>query len=59
MATAYIGWHTFLAQLIRGGENLVLAAEIAGHARLDTLRVYSQPTEADKQNAVRHLPVDR
>ena len=36
----------------------VLVAELA-HAHLDTLRVYSQPTEAGKLNALRHLPVDR
>jgi hypothetical protein len=32
---------------------------MAGHTRLDTLRVYSQPTEEDKQHALRHLTVDR
>ena len=48
-----------LTQLIRGGEDLVTIAEIAGHARLDTLRVYSQPTSDDKRNALRHLTVDR
>jgi integrase len=57
--TAHIGRHTFLTQLIRGGEDLVTIAEIAGHARLDTLRVYSQPTSDDKRNALRHLTVDR
>ncbi len=58
-ATAHVGRHTFINELIRGGEDLVLVAELAGHARLETLRLYSQPTEADKQNALRHLPVDR
>jgi site-specific recombinase XerD len=57
--TAHIGRHTFVTQLIRGGEDLVTVAELAGHARLDTLRVYSQPTDDDKQVALRHLTVDR
>jgi site-specific recombinase XerD len=58
-ATAHIGRHTFVNELIRGGEDLVIVAEIAGHARLETLRVYSQPTDDDKHNALRHLTVDR
>ncbi|WP_433382082.1 tyrosine-type recombinase/integrase [Streptosporangium sp. CA-115845] len=58
-ATAHIGRHTFVTQLIRGGEDLVTVAELAGHARLDTLRIYSQPTDDDKQAALRHLTVDR
>ncbi|MGH3222057.1 MAG: tyrosine-type recombinase/integrase, partial [Streptosporangiaceae bacterium] len=57
--TAHIGRHTFVTQLIRGGEDLVTVAEIAGHSRLDTLRIYSQPTDDDKHNALRHLTVDR
>jgi site-specific recombinase XerD len=58
-ATAHVGRHTFINELIRGGEDLVLVAELSGHARLETLRLHSRPTEADKQNALRHLPVDR
>jgi len=42
----------------KGVDPLPLPA-LAGHARLETLRRYSQPTEADKQNALRHLTVDR
>ncbi|WP_406314815.1 site-specific integrase [Streptosporangium sp. NBC_01639] len=57
--TAHVGRHTFVTQLIRGGEDLVTVAELAGHARLDTLRIYSQPTDDDKQAALRHLTVDR
>ncbi|MGI5290281.1 tyrosine-type recombinase/integrase [Nonomuraea polychroma] len=57
--TAHIGRHTFVTQLIRGGEDLVTVAELAGHARIDTLRVYSRPTDDDKQAALRHLIVDR
>jgi site-specific recombinase XerC/DNA-binding CsgD family transcriptional regulator len=57
--TAHVGRHTFVSQLVRGHEDLVLVAELAGHARLETLRIYSQPTDADKLNALRHLPDDR
>jgi site-specific recombinase XerC len=57
--TAHVGRHTFVNQLVRGHEDLVLVAELAGHARLETLRIYSQPTDADKLNALRHLPDDR
>ncbi len=57
--TAHIGRHTFVTALIRGGEDLVTVAEIAGHSRLDTLRVYSRPTDDDKHNALRHLTTDR
>ncbi|GAA3716590.1 hypothetical protein GCM10022224_097780 [Nonomuraea antimicrobica] len=38
---------------------LVTVAEMVGHARLDTLRIYSLPAEKDKQHAPRHLTVDR
>ncbi|MEV0399424.1 tyrosine-type recombinase/integrase [Actinoallomurus sp. NPDC050550] len=57
--TAHVGRHTFVTRLIRGGEDLITVAEIAGHARLETLKVYSQPTDEDKHNALRHLTVDR
>jgi hypothetical protein len=33
--------------------------ELAGQARLETLKVYSHPTDEDKQSALRHLTVDR
>jgi integrase/recombinase XerC len=46
--TAHIGRHTFVTQLIRGGEDPVTVAEMAGRSRLDTLRIYSQPTDDDE-----------
>ncbi|MEV0387714.1 hypothetical protein [Nonomuraea sp. NPDC050643] len=59
-APAQIRWlRAIVTQLIRGGEDLVIVAEMTGHTRLDTLRVYSQPTKEDKQHALRHLTVDR
>jgi integrase len=57
--TAHVGRHTFVTRSIRGGEDLVTVAELAGHARLETLKVYSHPTDEDKQSALRHLTVDR
>ena len=57
--TAHVGRHTFVTRLVRGGEDLVTVAELAGHARLETLKVYSQPTDEDKQSALCHLTVDR
>jgi hypothetical protein len=56
--TAHIGRHTFVTRLIRGGEDLVTVAELTGHVRLETLKVYSHPTD-DKRGALRHLTVDR
>ena len=57
--TAHVGRHTFFTTLIRGGVDLVTAAEIGGHARLDALRIYTQPTDDDKLAALDHLTVDR
>jgi hypothetical protein len=37
----------------------VTVAEIGGHARIDTLRIYTQPTDEDKFAALDHLTVDR
>jgi site-specific recombinase XerC len=34
--------------LIRGGTDLVVVAELLGHARLETVRAYTKPTEEDK-----------
>jgi hypothetical protein len=45
--------------LICGGEDLVTVAELASHAHLKALKVYSHPTDEDKQSALRHLTVDR
>ena len=39
--------------------NLVLVAELMGHARTETTRGYSLPTAADAQAAINSLPADR
>ena len=37
------------------GNDAFLVADLAGHARLATTRLYSLPTEADRQQAVESL----
>ena len=50
--------HTCLTAMVRGGHDLVVVAELAGHRRLETTRRYSLPSEADRQAAVDGLEVD-
>jgi integrase/recombinase XerC len=57
--TAHIGRHTFATILVRGGTDLVTVADLLGHARLDTVRTYTRPTDADRARALNLLPEDR
>ena len=57
--TAHVGRHTFATTLIRGGTDLVTVADMLGHARLDTVRTYTHPTDADLTKALTLLPQDR
>ncbi|MGH3845331.1 MAG: tyrosine-type recombinase/integrase [Pseudonocardiaceae bacterium] len=57
--TAHVGRHTFATTLIRGGTDLVVVADLLGHARLDTVRTYTRPTAADRIKALNLLPTDR
>jgi len=50
--------HTCLTHLVRAGNDIVLVAELAGHARLETTRRYSLPSDADRQAAMDALTVD-
>jgi len=50
--------HTCLTRLVRAGNDIVLVAELAGHARLETTRRYSLPSDADRQAAMDGLTVD-
>ncbi|MGK5558824.1 hypothetical protein ACSNOI_45210 [Actinomadura kijaniata] len=43
--------------MVRAGTDIVIVAEILGQT-LETTRRYSLPTQADKEQAVRHIPVD-
>jgi integrase/recombinase XerC len=44
--------HTFGAQLVRAGTDLVLVAELMGHERLDTTRQYTLPAAAGRAAAL-------
>jgi integrase/recombinase XerC len=57
--SAHVLRHTFATTLVRGGTDLVLVAEMLGHARLDQTRRYTLPTAADREKALSLLPVDR
>jgi site-specific recombinase XerD len=50
--------HTCVTNLVRSGADVVLVAEIAGHRRLDTVRRYSLPSQADKDAALEAVVVD-
>ena len=43
---------------MRDGVDLVLVAEVLGHASLETARRYSLPGEADRAIALERLVVD-
>ena len=49
--------HTCVTNLVRGGSDLVLVAELAGHRRLETTRRYSLPSAADRQAAMDGLEI--
>ena len=51
--------HTFVTTLVRGGTDLVTVSELAGHARLETTRAYSLPTDEDKTKALNLLITDQ
>jgi len=56
--TAHVLRHTFATRLVRGGTDLVIVAELLGHARLETTRAYSRPTRQDAIDAFELLDVD-
>ena len=57
-ATAHVLRHTFATRLVRGRTDLVIVAELLGHARLETTRVYSRPTREDAERTLDRLDVD-
>jgi integrase/recombinase XerC len=50
--------HTFATQPLRGGADPVLVADLLGHASLDTVPAYTQPTDADREHALQLLTSD-
>ena len=57
--TAHALRHTFATRLVRGRTDLVIVAELLGHARLETTRAYSRPTRQDAVDALELLDADR
>lgn len=57
--TAHALRHTFATRLVRGRTDLVIVAELLGHARLETTRAYCRPTRQDAIDALDLLDVDR
>ena len=41
--TAHVLRHAFATTLVRRGTDLIIAAELLGHARLETTRAYTRP----------------
>ena len=56
--SAHLLRHTCVTNLVRGGSDLVLVAELAGHRRLETTRRYSLPSAADLQAAMDGLEIE-
>jgi integrase/recombinase XerC len=56
--SAHVLRHTCVTNLVRGGHDLVLVAELAGHRRLETTRRYSLPSEADRHAAMDSIEID-
>ncbi|MFJ2032323.1 tyrosine-type recombinase/integrase [Streptosporangium sp. NPDC087985] len=56
--TTHVLRHTLATTLVRGKTDLVLVAEILGHARLETTRRYSLPSDKDKEDALKLITTD-
>jgi site-specific recombinase XerC len=56
--SAHVLRHTCVTNLVRGGNDIVLVAELAGHRRLETTRRYSLPSAADRQAAMDSLEIE-
>ena len=57
--TVHILRHTFATTLVRGGTDLVIVAELLGHARLETTRGYTRPSAEDRTRALDLLLTDK
>ena len=56
--TAHVGRHPCATTLISGGTDLVALADMLGHARLDTVRLYTHSSAADRERALNLLSYD-
>ncbi|MDQ6804868.1 MAG: tyrosine-type recombinase/integrase [Actinomycetota bacterium] len=56
--SAHVLRHTCVTNLVRGGNDIVLVADLAGHRRLETTRRYSLPSAADRQAAMEALELE-
>jgi integrase/recombinase XerC len=56
--TVHVLRHTFATTLVRGGTDLVIVAELLGHARLETTRGYTRPSAEDRTRALNLLLID-
>lgn len=50
--------HTFATQLLRGGADPVLVADLLGHSDLTNLKIYTQPNDEDRERALALLTTD-
>jgi site-specific recombinase XerD len=50
--------HTFATQLLRGGADPVLVADLLGHSDLGTLKIYTQPNDEYRERALALLTTD-
>jgi site-specific recombinase XerD len=50
--------HTMATQLLRGGADPVLVADLLGHSDLGTLKIYTQPNDEDRERALALLTAD-
>ncbi|MET8052771.1 tyrosine-type recombinase/integrase [Streptosporangium sp. NPDC005286] len=57
--TAHVLRHMPATTLVRGKTDLVLIAEILGHARLETTRRYSLSSDKGKEDALKLITIDR
>ena len=44
---------------VRELADVITVADMLGHARLDTVRLYTHPSAADRERALNLLPYDR
>ncbi len=56
--SAHVLRHTFCTRAVRGGIDIAMVADWAGHSRVETTRRYAKPTKEDKAAAIEKLNID-